>query len=344
VTALPAPTFPEMERIDVTRLLGRGTRTITVAASRDPNAKVTVLLFRPGAVEPTLAVKIPTTAAASLAIEAEARVLARLPERLTPRLQATVPQVVALLPSDHGRAMVTTALPGTPMTTTYHRWRHVNRRASVAHDLTVAGRWLTRVQTVTATEARPVEFVRSLLPPLTRRFSTVGSFDLVVRRLESIDRQLRQVTGPRTVVHGDYWLGNVLTDGSNATGVVDWEGAAETGEPIRDVVRFSIAYALYLDRHTRPGRVVSGHRGLRAGEWGAGLRFALDGRGWFPHLLSQFVAGHLRRLGMAPELWRDVLLAGIAECASAADEPTFARHHFDLLAELCCTRTGLHAC
>ena len=32
------------------RLLGPGTRTVTVATSRDPNAKVTVLLFRAGAI------------------------------------------------------------------------------------------------------------------------------------------------------------------------------------------------------------------------------------------------------------------------------------------------------
>ena len=73
------------------------------------------------------------------------------------------------------------------------------------------------------------------------------------------------------------------------TGVVDWEDADLRGEPVRDLIRFAIAYALYLDRGTRPGRRVRGFPGLRASRWGAGIGFGINGSGWFPELFRGFV-------------------------------------------------------
>jgi hypothetical protein len=261
-------------------------------------------------------------------------VLAQLHDRLTPRLLASIPSVVAMVPSEHGRALVSTAMPGAPLTTRYHRWRHVSRRTAVERDFAIAGHWLTRLQTVSATDPAPVDFAGELRGEFRHRFSAAPEFDRVARRLEAVHDRLQGARTARTVVHGDYWPGNVLTDGGRVCGVVDWEAASAAGEPIRDVVRFVLGYALYLDRHTRAGRTVAGHPGLRAGSWGAGVRFAIDGDGWFPRLVREFTVAHLRRLGVAPARWRDVLLAGVAECATAADEPEFARHHFELLASL----------
>ena len=61
-------------------------------------------------------------------------------------------------------------------------------------------------------------------------------------------------------MHGDFWFGNLLTRDGVVSGVVDWEHAAAQGSPLRDAVRFVLSYSLYLDRHTRPGRRVLGHR------------------------------------------------------------------------------------
>ncbi len=80
--------------------------------------------------------------------------------------------------------------------------------------------------------------------------------------------------------------------------------------------------------------MVAGHPGLRAGSWGAGLHYAVDGSGWFPRLVRTVTMSHLERLAIRPERWRDVLVAGVADCATTADDDTFARRHYDVLAAL----------
>jgi hypothetical protein len=130
----------------------------------------------------------------------------------------------------------------------------------------------------------------------------------------------------------------VLVTRGTVTGVVDWACGELSGEPLRDVARFALSYSLYLDRHTRAGRPVAGHPGLRADGWGTGIRYAIAGEEWFGRLVRDFVAGALGRLGAPPQLWRDVILAGLAEVAATADHPEFAAHHRDLLLHL--TREG----
>ena len=90
-------------------------------------------------------------------------------------------------------------------------------------------------------------------------------------------------------MHGDFWFGNLLVAGDAVTGVVDWENGGVTGCPLRDLARFPLSYSLYLDRHTRPGHRVLGHRGLRRDGFGAGVRYALLGSGWLPDLVRGFL-------------------------------------------------------
>ncbi len=135
-------------------------------------------------------------------------------------------------------------------------------------------------------------------------------------------------------MHGDFWPGNVLMSDGQVRGVIDWESSRPDGLLTRDLARFAIAYSLYLDRHTRPGRRVSGHAGLRAGEWGAGLDYAFNGIGWYPDLVHQFMADGLRRLGVDPTCVADVVLAEIACIAAEADNPEFAKSHLRLLRRL----------
>jgi Phosphotransferase enzyme family len=169
---------------------------------------------------------------------------------------------------------------------------------------------------------------------LSRRFPDVLALDDDLDRLAEICARLRRSATPRTAVHGDLWLGNVLLDGPSVSGVVDWEGGAASGEPVRDLVRFALMYALFLDRRTKVGRRVPGHRVLRAGEWGAGVVYALDGTGWFPDLFRRFLRNGLARLGASPASWRDAALAGIAETAALTDDGDFARLHLELFRRL----------
>jgi hypothetical protein len=342
VTTALAAAMARDRPLGLDRLLGPGTRMVTVSSSRDPNAKVTVLLFRAGATAPTLVVKIPTTIGAAMAVDAEAAMLAALPDRLAPPMLDAVPRVVDRLPTRCGDALVTTAVPGAPMTLGYHRWLHVARPGAVARDFEIAGRWLGRLQAGTGGPPRPVDFVGALALRVDLRFPRAPLLPRVLEHLDAIDRRLRREVSPRTVVHGDYWAGNVLTDGRTVTGVVDWEAGTAHGAPVRDVARFALAYALSLDRHTRDGRPVVGHPGLRAGAWGAGVHYGIDGSGWFPRLLQTSTAAHLARLGVDPDRWRDVLVAGVADCAATADDDGFARRHYDLLVGL--ARRGGDAC
>jgi hypothetical protein len=139
---------------------------------------------------------------------------------------------------------------------------------------------------------------------------------------------------PSTVVHGDFWLGNILIGGDGVSGVADWEVARMAGVPAHDLARFAVTYSLYLDRHTRPGRPVAGHRGLRADRWGAGVDHAVDGDGWYPTLVRDFLGGGLVRLGIARSSWRDVVLAELAVIAGEADHVGFARQHLLLFRRL----------
>ena len=135
-------------------------------------------------------------------------------------------------------------------------------------------------------------------------------------------------------MHGDLWCGNVLVGDGAVTGVVDWEEAELRGEPLWCLARFALTYALYLDRHTRPGALVAGHPGLRATTWGCGIDYLLDGDGWICDLLRAFLRLGMRRLGVPGDLWRDAVVAGVAEVAARADDDGFAREHVRVLARM----------
>lgn len=304
-------------------------RSVVMGASKDPNAKVTILLVSPETRRPALAVKVPTTDAAADAIAAERRVLVGL-EDLGPRLAATIPRVVDAVEFRGRVGIVMTAKPGTPMTTAYLRPRHLADPERVGEHFAAAEAWLTEFHRETAARPAPVDMDGGVAARLATRFADDPKIGDSLARLAENQARLAESTTPRTAVHGDLWFGNVLMTGADASGVVDWEAGAGVGEPLRDVVRFAIMYALFLDRGTRAGRRVAGHPDLRAGRWGAGVEYALEGRGWFPDRFRRFVADGLDRLGASPAAWRDAALAGIAEVAALTDDPDFARQTLSL--------------
>ncbi|HTZ44839.1 MAG TPA: hypothetical protein VMB79_13330 [Jatrophihabitans sp.] len=299
---------------------------VLLAGSTDPNAKLTLMLVdRFG---PAFAVKIATTPEAGAAVLREAARLAALHARGLAGLVATVPRPVTLLDADGLPALVTTAVAGIPMAAHYHEWRHTGRRHPVRADLLAAGAWLAALQRLTAAERRPVTLLEAALDGIELRFGERPGLRWALR---PVSAALARQRTPRTAVHGDYWFGNVLAAGGRVTGVVDWEASEPAGEPLADVARFAVSYCLYLDRHTRPGGRVAGHRGLRADCWGAGLRHAVLGDGWLPATVQGFVRDALARLDADPGLARAVLLAGIAEVAATADHADFAAEHLGLL-------------
>ena len=306
-----------------------GLRSLVLGASKDPNAKITVLLVSPEDSRAVLAVKAPTTDAAARAVAGEARLLAALSRLELAQLLETIPQVVDAVDFNGCPAAVTTALHGTAMTTTYLRWRHTASSGRVARDFEAVARWLADFQSATATHTAQIDMDGGVQSRLRVRFAGDERLREDLDRFAEICERLREQSVPRTAIHGDLWWGNILVDGGKITGVVDWECGAVYGEPIRDLVRWALMYSLYLDRRTKLGRRVAGHR-FRAGRWGAGVEYALDGCGWFPELLQEFVGSGLARLGASPLSWRDALVAGIAEVAAFTDDQEFARRHLEL--------------
>jgi len=309
-------------------------RMTVLGTSRDPNAKVTVLLVPTGVDRSPLVVKVPTTAIAAETVAREADFLTALHSFSSPLIASTVPRVVEMVTTSRGDALVATLAGGRPMTTAYHRWRHTRSRVAVARDLGAVAAWLRRLHTETASGSAPVEMDAGITDRILARFGHEPTVTHTVSAVASACSRLRKHRAPRTVVHGDLWCGNVLLRDGTVSGVVDWEEGIGAGEPLRDVAHFALTYALYLDRHTRPGRPVTGHPGLRATGWGAGIAYLLDGDGWACDLLRTFVRMTMRGLGVPGDLWRDALTAGIAEIAALADDATFAQAHLQLLGRI----------
>jgi aminoglycoside phosphotransferase len=326
------PGLPSTGLTALAQRVAPGARAVVIASSKDDNPKVTLLLMPPGATRPTLAVKVATTDRAADSVRGEADVLQALDRQRLGAAASTVPRVLDLLDHEGRPAMVSDALPGAPMTIAYHAWHHTGRVRSVAQDFALARGWL---QSLPLTDqAAPVGPESCWSRRLADRWSGDAAVSRVREPLERLETDLASASRCGGVVHGDFWCGNVLTDRATVTGVVDWEAAQTSGDVLRDWRRFALSYSLYLDRHTRPGRAVSGHRGLKARRWGDGLRWVFTGRGWYPDLVRHFLIGAVQRVGLPADAWRAVALIGLAEIATVSDNEDFARKHLDVLTEL----------
>lgn len=326
-------TAPDAAAMPLTSPDARG---VLFAASRDPDAKV--MFVDTGASGPdghtSLAVKVPVTAKAGDAVEGEGRMLVELRRMPLGPLADTVPRYVRSLRVDGRPALVSTAMPGAPMSRRYHEWHHTARRRNVREDLRMAGGWLRELQNRTANGAEVVTWPSDVADSVRGRWDGHPCLAPALRRLQTAEQSLRGQRAPRTVVHGDFWFGNVLVLGDRVSGVVDWECGTMAGSPLRDLARFAISYGLYLDRHVRPGRTVPGHRGLRRVGFGPGVAYALLGNGWVAREVRGFLGDGLLAVGLSRGLWYDVALTGIGEVAAVANDEAFGAGHLELLASL----------
>lgn len=308
------------------------TRIVVLGASRDPNGKVTLLVLPRDAAQPRLAIKVPTTPGGAHAVEREWHLLEALHRIDSNVIRSTVPVPLECATAGDKDAMVLTYLSGTPMTTSYHRFRHTRSSRQVARDLRAVATWLVQLHEETAGCVAAVDMDGGAVQRLKLRFPDDSELIPAVANAERACAELAEHRCVRTVVHGDLWCGNVLLRDGMVTGVVDWEEADLQGEPLRDLARFALTYALYLDRHTRPGHVVPGHPGFRAITWGSGIDYLLNGNGWICDMLRTFLRLGMHRLGVPGRLWPQLVVAGVAEVAARADHHDFARAHLRVLA------------
>ncbi|GAB2760425.1 hypothetical protein GCM10027039_20840 [Terrabacter koreensis] len=339
--------------------LGPGPRRLVVVGlSRDEHPKATVLGFGPAGPAPRLVLKVAMVPGAVPAVLAEAAALAAVARLAPDRVGGTVPRVLDCRHDGGSSVLVTSVVPGMPMSVDYHRWRHTARPGAVRDDLAAAVSWLQQLGRVPVPDVArrgpacpggPSNLpglptgAAGLATDIATRVGARWPGDAVADAVGDATRHLAAElalppSAPLSIVHGDFWCGNVLRSAGRVSGVVDWEHAEIGGDGLRDVTRFVLAYLLYLDRHTPAGRQVSGHPGLVAGSWGEPVRYAVSGAGWLGRAVEAVVGAELRRTGRDPRHWRNALALATVEVAATADETAFARRHLRLAAELfrCC--------
>ena len=332
--------------------LGRGPRRLVVVGlSRDEHPKATVLVFGPAGSRPCLVLKVAMVPGAVPAVLAEAAALTAVAQASPDLVGGTVPRVLDCRHDGASAVLATSVVPGVPMSVDYHRWKHTARHGSVRDDLAAAVLWLDELgriplpdngaglDTPPSDQSGPPSGATAVAARVLARWPGDDTAAAVGEGLLQLEPALSLPAGARrTMVHGDYWCGNLLRTRGRVTGVVDWEHAQVRGDALRDVTRFVLAYLLYLDRHTPPGQRVSGHPGLVSGAWGEPVRYALSGSGWLSLAVRDVVSTHLHRTGRDPHAWRAAIALAAAEAAASADEPEFARRHLLLASELlpCC--------
>lgn len=314
-------------------------RGVLIAASRDPDAKMTFIVTPRADVhgrgrDRPVAVKVPATTEAGVAVEREGRMLVALRRMPLGDLTETVPRYVESMHVNGRPVLVSTALGGRPMSVGYHQWMHTALRRRVEQDFTEASRWLQKFQSATAGERLPIDWAGQVAENLHGRWDGHPLLEQGLSRLSTADRNLKAHDAPRTAVHGDFWFGNLMLEDGRLTGVIDWEAGSDDGSPLRDLARFALSYCLYLDRHTRPGGHVLGHRGLRRIGPAPGIAYGLLGASWLPTLVRSFLRQGLSSLGVPPGRWYDVALTGVGEVAATANDDDFAERHLELLAGL----------
>ena len=153
-----------------TLLSAPGSRVILLDGSRDPNSGVTLLVTEPGSAEPQLAVKIATTAAAAEVVAREARLLAELGGQPLPQVGPTLPRHLGTFDADGMLASVSSVVPGVPMRTRYHEFRHLAQPDSVRGDFAVARDWLTALHADTMTETAPIALLDGIAGQIAARW------------------------------------------------------------------------------------------------------------------------------------------------------------------------------
>ena len=327
--------------------LPRVTGGIVIAVDYAPAAKATLLLFGTDG-RPCLVAKLARSPETERVLVAERAALLDVWSARPSSVTAELPRPVALERVSGRLVLLSTAVPGTPLTMRYYAPGHVRHPGRVAADLAAAGSWLGRFQRETRSGTivlGPGAFEDWIRPTFDRYRTEAGWGSWEADLLDHLSDLCGLLAGTRVpvvAVHGDYALGNILLDQGRVSGVVDWELGRGAGLPFSDLFKFAASYGSYLDRACPPARgSVPGHPGWsRARDrWGAtpgwangtGILYTFFGSGWFPELVHSFLRVHLRRLQVPPaavELFFPVFLA---EQVLAVEQPAYRNGYRGLL-------------
>jgi len=314
----PPPDTGTLTRPDIRKLLGAVPPGISIASDGVHGIVTCRVPAVPASgggkgTEPLVA-RFPSGHATAAAVEREARLLVDLRRRGLGPVATTIPRHVGMRDFEGLPVALASTLPGRPMSPPE---RHRLRAAQpwlVRRDYQYAGDWLARLHEASATGSAPITWVDEVTEVLRSRRH---DHPLLGRALHILEPAAAWLDGCRvdvTVVHGDFWHGNVLVDSERAavSGVVNWMSGELEGCPLRDLARFSLRYS----RHAGAGP----------------MRTALWGTGWYARIVQAYLRAGLIRLGLPADRWRDVVLVGAAEIAGHDPDERSALDHLALLA------------
>jgi aminoglycoside phosphotransferase (APT) family kinase protein len=187
-------------------------------------------------------------------VQREFEILQHVASTLPPRLAASFPRAVAVLP-EHG-AIIASYLPGVPLSRVLQRhanritgpWQHQRCRA-LGNEI---GRWLRDFQA--ATRQAPATFDReAFLRHFGTRCQRVGSrlpssaVESFLDLASNLTSALQGTTVPRAARHGDFIPQNILVSGTSQIGLVDVESFSLEGSAYPDPAML-LAYVLLLER------------------------------------------------------------------------------------------------
>ncbi|MCU4186190.1 aminoglycoside phosphotransferase family protein [Acidiferrimicrobium sp. IK] len=230
------------------------------------STRVAVLKLGPPGGDPIAVLKVPSSLQGALNQRRAAAALAQLWS--IPALEDFVgllPRMLAAETIDGQEVFLERALPGVEAS------RAARGSAERLRLLAEAGNSITALHACTNRRLRIEDPI--LDQWIDRRLATVASVTRRQEPMERLGQRLRGAWGGRTEsvswVHGDYWLGNVLTEpvSGSVSGIVDWEWAGDLELAAHDTV--------YLLLHDR---MQAQHREL--GEVVADL---LKGQAWLSH-------------------------------------------------------------
>ncbi len=322
---------------------------LVAGIDRSPSAKVTVIFFDTRGA-PAAVAKVARAERAERCVVAEHDALRALrPPGPVDGVLGRLPEPLALERVRGRLVLVQAPMAGVPMSAGYHTPGHTADPARVEADFAAAGSWLSAFQQATRVDRAGLgaEGVARQVGAVVDRYrAEIGWSQAEASLFEAVsDRAVelaRATPLPVTGVHGDFWMGNLLVDGGEVRGVIDWERGQAAGLPFGDIYKFPTSYGFYLDR-AYPGTAgrVRGHperqdherRWRRYGDWAnlPGFGYTWFGRGWFPALVRRHVAGQLERLGVPPAANAVFFPLFLADQATALDDPAFRAGYRSLL-------------
>lgn len=328
---------------------------LVLGLDRDPTAKVTLLLFGEDG-RPVAVAKTTRSEGETGLLEHEYDTLVQLARTKLERTGTTVPRPLLLERICGHLVLVTTAVNGSPLLVRYHSPGHARSARLVALDFETAGRWLARFQRDTASGRRDCHdvYLDTATDVLTRFQAAHGWGRLEEQFVDRLHEQAHSLTGvqvPLVTVHGDYCLGNVLTNDRTVTGVVDWELGQGAGPPFTDLFKFATSYASYLDRALpSTGAGVLGHPGWAEardrwtgpGAWPnlVGFLYAFAGQGWFPRIVRDYLLDGYERLGVPAPAGDLFLPLFVAQQAVTLADPVYRNGYRNLFLALAAKSVG----